>query len=108
MLFPIDTRNLSIVLIGEPTPSLKYGTDEQKKNLKGQPLYKLPVLISGTGERLDPTTNVVVPGPLPQINKGVKLNFENLKIMTWSMRGSDGVTRNGTVLKADGVIGGSK
>lgn len=108
MLFPIDTKNLSVILIGDPSPSMKYGTNEQKKDANGQPLYKIPVLISGTGEKLDPSTTVVVAGPLPALSKGQKVFFENLRILTWTMRGTDGVVRNGTVLKADKIVSAQK
>jgi len=103
MLFPIDATNLNIILIGEPSPSLNYGTNEQKKDKQGRPLYKLPVLISGTGDRLDPTTSITVPGPLPTLNKGQRILFSGLTVMNWNMRGSDGVPRSGIVLRAEAI-----
>lgn len=103
MLFPINSSNLNIILIGEPTPSNVYGTNEQKKDKKGRLLFKVPVLISGTGDKLDPTTSIVVAGPLPSLSKGQRIQFENLSILNWTMRGNDGVMRSGIVLKADSV-----
>ena len=105
MLFQIDTTNLNIILIGDPTPNNVYGTEEQKKDKKGRPLFKLPVLISGTGDRLDPTTSIIVAGPIPPLTKGQRLQFQNLSVMNWNMRGNDGQIRSGIVLKADSVSG---
>lgn len=102
MLIPVDARNLSIIAIGDPIPQFVYGTNEKRKNKAGQEIYKLPVLISGSGERQDPTTTITIAGAI-NVNKGVRLSFTNLVVQTWSLKGNDGVLRNGITLKADGV-----
>jgi hypothetical protein len=102
MLIPVDARNLTIIAIGDPIPQFVYGTNERRKNKLGQEIYKLPVLISGSGERQDPTTTITIAGAV-NVNKGIRLIFTNLVIQTWSLKGSDGVLRNGITLKADGV-----
>lgn len=102
MLIPVDARNLNIIAIGDPIPQFVYGTNEKRKNKAGQEIYKLPVLISGSGERQDPTTTITIAGAI-NVNKGVRLTFTNLVVQTWSLKGNDGVLRNGITLKADGV-----
>ena len=102
MLIPVDSKNLTIIAIGDPIPQYVYGTNEKRVNKAGQEIYKLPVLISGSGERQDPTTTVTIAGSI-NVNKGVRLTFTNLVVQTWSLKGSDGVLRNGITLKADGV-----
>lgn len=104
MLLPIDVSKLSIILIGDPIPQYVYGTKELKKNSKGEVISKLPVLISGTSERQDPTTTVTVSGTLPNIPKGSRVQFNGLVITNWSLKGNDGVTRNGVSLRAESVI----
>ena len=102
MLIPVDMRNLHIIAIGDPIAQYVYGTNDKRKNKAGKEVYKLPVLISGSGERQDPTTTITIPGPFT-IQKGTRLNFLNLVIQTWSLKGADGVVRNGITLKADAV-----
>jgi hypothetical protein len=102
MLIPVDAKNLHIIAIGDPIPQFVYGTNEKRKNKAGQEMFKLPVLISGSGERQDPTTTITIPGPI-NVNKGVRLHLVNLVVQTWSLKGADGVLRNGITLKADGV-----
>ena len=53
MLIPVDSKNLTIIAIGDPIPQYVYGTNEKRVNKAGQEIYKLPVLISGSGERQD-------------------------------------------------------
>lgn len=103
MEMPIDTSKLTIVVIGDVVPQLIYGTKELRKNSKGQSLYKIPVLISGTGERQDPTTTISVAGELPSLPKGSRLQPNGLTMSNWSMRGADGVQRYGVTLRAQSV-----
>ena len=103
MLLPIDVNKLSIILIGDPIPQYVYGTKDLKKTPKGEVINKLPVLISGTGERQDPTTTVTISGTIPNIPKGSRIQFGGLVISNWSLKGNDGVTRNGVTLRAESV-----
>ena len=104
MLLPLDVNKLSIILIGDPIPQYVYGTKDLKKTPKGEVINKLPVLISGTGERQDPTTTITVAGSAPQFPKGSRVSAVGLTVMSWSMRGKDGVVRNGITLRAKSLI----
>ena len=103
MLFPINTSNLNIIIIGDVMPQLVYGTNEPKIDREGRPQFKVPVLISGTGDRLDPTTSIVIAGPIPNIPKGTRVNLEGLTVSNWTMRGADGVQRSGISLRAKSI-----
>jgi hypothetical protein len=108
MRLPIDQTKLTVLVIGEPRPVLTYGTDVPKTSVDGRPLYKLPVLLSGTGDRIDPVTTVTIPGPLPEIQKGQTVRFQNLTISTWTVRTSKGDEIFGTTLRAEGIETQSK
>ena len=58
MELPISTDKLNIILIGEASPVLVYGTSEHKKDREGKLLYKVPVLIQGTDNRKTPITSI--------------------------------------------------
>jgi len=103
MLLPIDASKITIILIGDPIPQFVYGTKERRKNAQGQDIFKLPVLISGTTERQDPTTSITIAGTLPRLEKGSRLNCSGLTVSSWTMKGSDGQTRNGISLRANTV-----
>jgi hypothetical protein len=103
MLFPINTTNLNIIVIGDVLPQLVYGSNEPKLDRDGRPLFKVPVLISGTGDRLDPTTSIVVAGPIPNIAKGTRVSVEGLTVSNWTMKGNDGVQRSGISLRAKSI-----
>lgn len=77
-----------------------YGTSEQKINKEGKPLYKIPVLISGTSERNDPITTVTVSGDKPVVSNGTKVTFTDLTANNWSIKGNDGQYRSGVTLSA--------
>ena len=102
MRLPIHTFALTFILTGDPAALRVFGGDEVKTDSQGRPLFRVPVLIAGTGERNDPTATVTVPGPLPQLARG-PVKFQNLTLSTWSMRGNDGRDRNGVTLRADAV-----
>lgn len=103
MLLPVDTSKLSIIVIGDAIPQFVYGTKDRRKNSKGEDIYKIPVLISGTGDRQDPTTSITIAGDIPNIVKGSKVQFVGLTISSWTIKGNDGVTRNGVSLRAEGI-----
>jgi hypothetical protein len=103
MLLPVDTSKLSIIVIGDAIPQFVYGTKDRRKNAKGEDIYKIPVLISGTGDRQDPTTTITVSGNIPNLTKGAKVQFIGLTISSWTIKGNDGVTRNGVSLRAEGI-----
>jgi hypothetical protein len=102
MELPIDASKLQIIVIGEVLPVFVYGTTERKKNAEGLEVFKIPVLIQGNN-RQDPTTTISVAGALPTIPKGSRIQATDLTLLTWSMRGRDGNTRNGTTLRAKSV-----
>lgn len=103
MQLPIDTRRLSIVAIGDPQPQLIYGTTDAKVDAKGRAVYKVPVLLIGTGDRVNPTTTITVAGPLPSITNGSPISTTGLIAFHWTLRGDDGRERSGITLRADAV-----
>ena len=103
MELPIDVEKLTIIVIGEASPVMVFGTQEQKRNKDGEPVYKLPVLIQGTGDRQDPTTNITFSGSKSDFQKGSRISAKGLTLMTWSLRGTNGTYRNGTTLRAKSI-----
>lgn len=103
MLLPINTAALRFLLSGDPTPVLDYDTRAPRSDASGQPLYKVPVIITGGGERRAPAVDVTVPGPLPEVEQGAAVLFDDLTIRSWQMRGNDGRERNGVTLRAEGM-----
>jgi hypothetical protein len=103
MRLPIDTSKMTVLVIGDAQSVLIYGTDTQKTTADGRPIFKVPVLLSGTGDRTDPTTTVTVSGPLPAIQKGQQIKLRNLSISTWILRDNSGRERHGSTLHADGI-----
>lgn len=108
MRLPIDQTKMTVLVIGDARPVLTYGTDIPKVTADGRPIYKVPVLLSGTDDRTDPTTTVTVPGPLPAIQKGQQIRFKNLTLLTWTIRTSNGAEKFGTTLRAEGIETDSK
>lgn len=108
MRLPIDQSKLTVLVIGEARAVLTYGTNVPKTSVDGRPLYKVPVLLSGTGDRIDPVTTVTIPGPLPEIQKGQTVRFQNMTIATWTVRTSKGDEIFGTTLRAEGIETQSK
>ena len=103
MKLPIDQSRITALVTGEPRPVLVYGTDETRTDKDGRPLFRIPVLLSGTTDTIDPTTTVTVPGPIEGVAKGQSIRFRNLTIGTWAMRDASGRERHGVTLRADGV-----
>ena len=103
MRLPVDANKLNIVVIGDVTPLLVFGTSNTRRNQQGQELFRVPVLISGTQDREDPTAFISVPGPIPSLPKGTRVQVNGLTISNWSLRGTDGVQRQGVSLKADSI-----
>lgn len=103
MQLPIDTRRLSIVAIGDPQPQVIYGTTDAKVDAKGRAVYKVPVLLIGTGDRVNPTTTITVAGPLPSITNGSPLAATGLIAFHWTLRGDDGRERSGITLRAEAL-----
>jgi hypothetical protein len=108
MRLPIDTTKLTILSIGEPQPSLEYGTRNPKLTADGRPVIKVPVLLSGMGERVDPTSMVTITGPIPEVKSGQALRFQNLTASTWTIRDTSGRERSGITLRADAIEVDSK
>lgn len=108
MRFPIDVSKLSIIVIGDPSPVMVYGTDTPRLTSDGKPLYKIPVLLTGTGEKIEPTTTITVTGTPPPLPRGSVVQFSGLTLSTWSMRDQNGRERSGVTLKADAVRTESK
>jgi len=108
MKLPIDQTKITALITGEPNPVLVYGTQDQRVDKEGRPLFRIPVLLSGSSERVDPTTSVTVPGPLSRVVKGQTVRFRNLTISTWTMRVASGQERHGVTLRADGIESDAK
>jgi hypothetical protein len=103
MRLPIDTTKVSVLAIGEPRPVLDFGTENPKIGPDGLPVFKVPVLLLGTGDRTDPTTNITVSGDLTQVKSGVTLRCKNLSASTWTLRDANGRERSGITLRADNI-----
>lgn len=108
MRLSIDQTKVTMVVIGDARPVMIYGTDTPKTTADGRPINKVPVLLSGTGDRTDPTTTVTVSGPLPAIQKGQQIKLRNLSISTWILRDNSGRERHGSTLHADGIEADAK
>jgi len=104
MRLPIDTTRISILSIGEPRQVLEFGSNEPKLSQDGKPLYKVPVLLSGTGDRTDPTTTITTSGPLTEFQNGRPLRCTNLTLSTWTLRDDNGRERTGVTLRADAIV----
>jgi len=103
MRLPVDTNKITVLVIGEPRPVVEFGTDIPKLDKAGKPLFKLPVLLSGTGDRTDPTTTITVSGDLSSLKSGQQLRCTNLSASTWTLRDANGRDRSGLTLRADRV-----
>ena len=103
MQVPVDASRMTIIATGEPQPIKIYGTDEQKVDRAGRQLFRVPVLLSGTGDRIDPTTTVTVPGPIPALRRGAQVRCKNLTLSTWTVRGNDNRERSGVTLRAESI-----
>jgi len=108
MRLPIDQTKVTVLVIGDAQPVVIYGTDTPKTTADGRPIYKVPVLLSGTGDRTDPTTTVTIAGPLPAIKKGEQIRFKSLSISTWIFRDNSGRERHGSTLNAEGIEADAK
>ncbi len=104
MLFPIATAPLVFLLTGEPSPLLEYETRLPRTDAQGAPLFRVPVVVTGTGEKRAPAVEVTVPGPLDEVPQGTAVEFPGLTIRTWSVRGNDGRERNGVTLRAESMV----
>ena len=103
MQLPIDQSKVTALVTGEPKPVVVYGTNEPRLTKEGQQIFKIPVLLSGTSDAVDPTTTVTVPGPLPSVAKGQSIRFRNLNLLTWVLRDASGRERHGVTLRADAI-----
>lgn len=103
MKLPIASEKLSIIVIGDPVAVVQYGSTEPKLTKDGKPLFRVPVLISGTGERVDPSTTITVVGPLPQLPKGSPVRIDGLCVASWTIRDAQGRERTGITLRADRI-----
>ncbi|MBW8077042.1 MAG: hypothetical protein GJU76_02985 [Gallionella sp.] len=66
-------------------------------------MFKIPVLLLGTGDRTDPTTTITVSGDLTQVKSGITLRCKNLSASTWTRRDANGRERSGITLRSDSV-----
>jgi hypothetical protein len=103
MRLPIDVTKVTVLSIGAPQPAKEFGSNEPRLTTDGKPIYKVPVLLSGTGDRVDPTATITVSGVLPSFTSGQRLRCTNLTISTWTMRDSGGRERSGATLRADAI-----
>jgi hypothetical protein len=108
MRLPVDTSKLTIIVIGDPSPVLEFGTNSPKLTPDGRALHKIPVLLTGTGERVEPTATVTVAGTLPALSRGGTVEFTGLTASTWTIRDQNGRERSGMTLRAEGVRPESK
>ena len=108
MRLPIDTQKVTVLAIGEPRPIFDYGTDNPKKTADGKPVFKVPVLLSGTGDRTDPTSTITVGGDVSHIKSGQAIRCVNLTISTWTLRDNNGRERSGVTLRADAIENDAK
>ena len=108
MKLPIDQTKITALITGDPKPVLVYGTNEPRLDKEGRPLLRVPVLLSGTTDVVDPTTTVTIPGPVASVAKGQTVRFRNLTISTWIVRDANGRERHGITLRADGIDADSK
>jgi hypothetical protein len=104
MRLPIDPNRATLLIIGEPIAKLEFGRLEQKLNKDGVLLWTVAVLMSGTGERQDPTANITVASPeRPQVAKGDAVVARNLFARTWTMRDNQGRERSGVSFEAEAL-----
>lgn len=104
MRLPIDPNRSSLLVIGEPAPKLEFNSQVPKTNRDGVPLWTISVLMSGTGERQDPSINITVASQdRPLVHKGDVVVPRNLTARTWSLRDAQGRERNGVAFEADGL-----
>jgi len=109
MKLPIDQTKITALITGDSQPVLVYGTNEPRLDKQGRPLLRIPVLLSGTTDLVDPTTTVTIPGPIAtSVVKGQIVRFRNLTISTWVLRDANGRERHGVTLRADGIESDSK
>ncbi len=102
MKLPIAAEKLTFIVTGDAMPVRVYGTEEVRSDEQGRPLFKIPVLITGTGAKNDPSTTITIAGPIPGLQRGV-VKFRGLVASTWTVRGNDGKERTGITLRADGI-----
>ena len=108
MKLPIDQTKISALVTSEARPVLIYGTNEPRTDKDGRTMYRLPVLLSGTTDAVDPTTTVTLSGPLEGVAKGQTVRFRNLTLSTWTVRDASGRERHGVTLRADGIESDAK
>jgi hypothetical protein len=102
MRSPVDTQKVQVLAIGQPTQVLDFTTKTPKLDLSGVPLYKVPVVLSGTGERSDPTTTISVASTAPpSIKSGDLLTVTGLVASTWAFRDNAGRERSGVSFRAE-------
>ena len=101
MRIPIDTQKVQVLAIGKPYPVLDFTTKEPRLDTDGTPLFKVPVVLTGTGDRSDPTTTVTFPAATaPPIKTGDHLTATELVASTWTFRDNSGRERSGVTLRA--------
>lgn len=107
MRIPIDPARATLLVIGNPEAKLEFGRPDQKLNKDGVPLWSVAVLVSGTGERQDPTAHITVPSQeRPQVTRGEVVVARNLFARTWTMRDNQGRERSGVSFEADALDAG--
>jgi hypothetical protein len=102
MRIPVDESKVQIIVIGLPTPTIDFTSKAPKFDGNGVPLFRVPVVLSGTGERMDPTVVITVASATPpSVKSGDVLVATNLVANTWSMRDDAGRERSGVSFRAD-------
>lgn len=109
MRLPIDTSSIKILALGPAAPINEYGTTNQRTDLSGVPLYKVPVVLSGTTDRIDPTTTITIASAsTPLLTNGDVLTAVGLTISSWTMRDGSGQDRSGVTLRAESLTPSAK
>jgi hypothetical protein len=105
MRIPVDTTKVSFIAIGTPSEVLDFETKTHKADAKGTPLYRVPVVLFGTGEYVDPTVNITIASAsLPAIKSGDALVAAGLVANFWTMPDRTGRgQRSGVSFRADKI-----
>jgi hypothetical protein len=101
MRIPVDTQKVQVLAIGQPTPVLDFTTKTPKVDQSGLPLFKVAVVLTGTGDRDDPTTTITIAAATaPAIKTGDRLVATELVASSWTFRDNSGRERSGVSFRA--------
>ena len=103
MRLPINPDLAIVLTVGEAEPKLEFGSTAQRTTRDGVPLWVIPVLLAGTGERQDPTIKVTLPSAeRPAIKRAETVKLHNLVASTWTIQ-NNGRERSGVSFSADAI-----